>query len=159
MRSTQARLVLALALATGFLLVTLAVGFTYMTATLIQLDLAARACPPEAAGTVFATLMALENLAASLGTWLGGSWYERGLARWGSRTSFHLLVLVGSACTAGCWLLVPFLPREEVSPPSTQGKDSPPSPPIRATPAPGAGWGATRPSAACTGWTDGRRLA
>jgi hypothetical protein len=43
-----------------------------MTATLIQLDLAARSCPPEAAGTVFATLMALENFAASLSTWLGG---------------------------------------------------------------------------------------
>jgi len=33
------------------LLVALAVGLTYMTATLIQLDLAARVCPPRAAGT------------------------------------------------------------------------------------------------------------
>ncbi len=94
-------------------LVTLVGGFTYMTATLIQLDLAARACPPEVAGTVFATLMALENFATLLSTWIGGSWYERGLAHWGSRTSFHVLVLVGSAFTAACWLLVPFLPREK----------------------------------------------
>ena len=46
------------------LLVTVGVAFTYMTATLIQLDLAARTCPPETAGTVFALLMALENLSA-----------------------------------------------------------------------------------------------
>ncbi len=94
------------------LLVTLAIGFTYMTATLIQLDLAAQACPPEAAGTVFASLMALSNLSMSLSTWLGGAWYERGEARWGSVTSFRVLVLVGSAFTAGCWLIVPALPRE-----------------------------------------------
>ncbi|MBV8075127.1 MAG: MFS transporter [Planctomycetaceae bacterium] len=97
-------------------LVTLAVGFTYMTATLIQLDLAARSCPPEAAGTVFATLMALENLAASLSAWLGGHWYEQGLARWGGRTSFRVLVLVGAAFTAACWLLVPLLPRDFAPP-------------------------------------------
>ena len=52
--------------------VTVAIGFTYMTATLIQLDLAARTCPAEVAGTIFALLMSLENLATSLSTWLGG---------------------------------------------------------------------------------------
>jgi MFS family permease len=92
-------------------LVTLAVGFTYMTATLIQLDLAARNCPPEVAGTLFALLMTLENLAASLSVWLGGVLYERGTILWGSRNSFRVLIVVGSAITACCGLLVPMLPR------------------------------------------------
>ena len=56
-----------------------------MTATLIQIDLAARTCPPETAGTVFALLMALENLSASASTWLGGVLYDEGKERWGSR--------------------------------------------------------------------------
>ena len=67
----------------------LVVGIIYMMATLIQLDLAARACPPEAAGTVFALLMALENLAGSLSTGLGGWAYARGVERWGAMTSFY----------------------------------------------------------------------
>jgi MFS family permease len=91
-------------------LVTLAAGVTYMTATLIQLDLAARACPREAAGTVFALIMAAENLAASLASWLGGVLYDRGLQHWGGRRAFQVLVLVSSLVTAGCWLLVPLLP-------------------------------------------------
>jgi len=92
--------------------VTLFAGFAYMTATLIQLDLAASSCPPEAAGTVFATLMALENLAASLSISLGGVCYEAGADRWGARGSFLALVALGSAFTAGCWFLLPWLPRE-----------------------------------------------
>jgi hypothetical protein len=93
------------------LLVTAVTGFTYMTATLIQLDLAARVCPPRAAGTVFAVLMALENLSASLSTWLGGLLYDQGVATLGSRPAFQVLVLAGSATTAGCWVLVPWLPK------------------------------------------------
>src|SRR5207302_9761417 len=96
-------------------LVTLAVGISYMTATLIQLDLAARTCPPETAGTIFALLMALENLGASASTALGGLLYDQGVERWGSRRAFHVLVLVGSAFTACCWLLVPLLPRAAIS--------------------------------------------
>ncbi len=91
--------------------VTLAVGAAHMTATLIQLDLAAQACPPEAAGTVFALLMALENLSISAGAWLGGGWYDAWAGRWGSRAAFRALVAVGAATTACCWLLVPLLPR------------------------------------------------
>ena len=91
-------------------LVTVGVAFTYMTATLIQMDLAARTCPPETAGTVFALLMALENLSASASTWLGGVLYDEGKDRWGSRGSFQVLVLIGSALTACCWLVVPWLP-------------------------------------------------
>jgi hypothetical protein len=91
-------------------LVTVGVAFTYMTATLIQMDLAARTCPPETAGTIFALLMALENLSASASTWLGGVVYDAGKDRWGSRGSFQVLVLIGSGLTACCWLVVPWLP-------------------------------------------------
>jgi predicted MFS family arabinose efflux permease len=92
-------------------LVTLVVGFTYMTAWLVQLDLAARTCPPEIAGTVFALLMAATNLSISLSTALGGYWYEYWLGLWGSRTAFNVLVGVGALFTAACWLLVPLLSR------------------------------------------------
>jgi hypothetical protein len=88
------------------------VGMTYTTASLIQLDLAARACPPEVAGTAFATLMALENLATTLATGLGGDWYQRGIRLWGPHGSFRVLLVVGAAFTAACWLLVPLLPRD-----------------------------------------------
>jgi MFS family permease len=91
--------------------ITIAVGLTYMTATLIQLDLAARACPTETAGTVFATLMALENLATSASTFFGSALYEWGDARWGGRASFLVLLGIGAATTASCWALVPLLPR------------------------------------------------
>ena len=93
--------------------VSLLVGIIYMTATLIQLDLAARACPPEAAGTVFALLMALENLSGSLSTGLGGWAYARGLELWGAMVSFYLLVFIGAAFTAMSWLLLPLLWRAE----------------------------------------------
>lgn len=68
-----------------------AVGVISLTATLIQLDLAARACPPEAAGSVFALLMALENLAAAASTALGGWCFERGSGLWGPAASFRAL--------------------------------------------------------------------
>ena len=87
--------------------VTLIAGFLYQFATLTQLDLAARACPPAAAGTLFASLMALENIAASLSTGLGGLWYERWGELWGHRAAFHALVGVGAAFTAVCWWLLP----------------------------------------------------
>jgi MFS family permease len=96
--------------------VTPAVGLTYMTATLIQLDLAAQACPPDAAGTAFALLMALENLASLCSTWLGGLLYQWGTDHWGSRVSFRVLVAIGAASTAVCWPLVPWLPRGLVGP-------------------------------------------
>lgn len=89
--------------------VTIAVGFVYMTATLIQLDIAAQTCPPRVAGTVFALLMAISNLALNISMDLGGQWYDDWAARWDSRTAFNLLVAVGAAFTACCWLLVPWL--------------------------------------------------
>ena len=96
----------------------LVVGIIYMTATLIQLDLAARACPLEAAGTIFALLMALENLAGSLSTGLGGWAFEVSVARLGAMTAFYLLVLVGAVSTAMSWLILPKLgPIEAKGPP------------------------------------------
>ena len=88
-------------------LASLVVGFLYMIATLIQLELAARACPPGAAGTVFASLMALENLASSTSTALGGWCYQEGTAHWGEMASFRVLVAVGAAFTAASWLILP----------------------------------------------------
>ena len=94
------------------LVITLAVGLTYMTATLIQLDLAAQACPTRAAGTVFATLMAVSNFGISASTAVGGFLYDLFTARWNSHVAFNLLVALGAACTALCWVLYPFLRAE-----------------------------------------------
>jgi predicted MFS family arabinose efflux permease len=91
--------------------VSLAVGFTYMTALMVQLDLAARICPPRTAATVFALLMALSNLSTSASTGAGGPLYEGFNALWGPRTAFNLLVAIGATFTAGCWLMVPLLRR------------------------------------------------
>lgn len=89
------------------LLVSAAVGFTYMIASLTQLDLAARSCSPVTAATVFAVLMALCNLSLSLSTWLGGAWYE---ALGAGDAAFRALVGVGALFTALCWPLTWLLP-------------------------------------------------
>lgn len=94
-------------------LVTVVSGLTYMTGSLIQLDLAARVCPPKAAGTVFSVLMAVSNLGIVVSTWIGGIWYDQLSAGWGQRAAFNTLVAIGAAFTAGCWLLVPWLRRGE----------------------------------------------
>jgi MFS family permease len=91
--------------------ISLVVGFAWIIGVLIQFDLAAQVCPPEAAGTTFALLMAVANLGTLISTRLGGIWYESGAARWGYPVSFRLLVAFGALCTAGCWLVVPALPR------------------------------------------------
>jgi Na+/melibiose symporter-like transporter len=92
-------------------LITLLVGFTYMTGWLVQLDLAARTCPPDVAGTVFALLMAGTNLSIGLSMGLGGYLYDAWAGVWGPRIAFNLLVGAGALCTAACWLLVPVLRR------------------------------------------------
>lgn len=97
------------------MLVTLATSFTYMTALLIQLDLAAQTCPPRAAGTVFATLMAVSNLSFSLSTAAGGWLYDLFASSWDRPTSFNILVSIGATFTAGCWLLVPWLTKGRTS--------------------------------------------
>lgn len=91
--------------------VTLVVGFTYMTAVLIQLDLAARACPPKVAGTAFALLMSVTNFSLSSAIAVGGQFYDWGQGQYGAVRSFQLLVLMGSVCSLASWLFVPFLTR------------------------------------------------
>jgi MFS family permease len=117
---THASIVLGIASTLAYLTVTghrsavivsLVVGFAWIIGVLIQFDLAAQVCPPEAAGTTFALLMAVANLGTLVSTRLGGIWYESGAARWGYPASFRLLVAIGALCTAGCWLVVPMLPR------------------------------------------------
>ncbi|HUG70190.1 MAG TPA: MFS transporter [Pirellulaceae bacterium] len=89
--------------------ISVVVGFSYMTGSMVQFDLAARACPVAAAGTTFAMLMALSNLSLSLSTALGGWLYDDWTARWGATTAFNLLVAAGALSTCACWLLVPLL--------------------------------------------------
>jgi predicted MFS family arabinose efflux permease len=89
--------------------VSVAAGFAYATAAMVQLDLAAQICPPQTAGTLFALLMALSNLGTGLSTWLGGWCYEHTLEGWGNPLAFNVLVGIGAVFTAGCWLVVPYL--------------------------------------------------
>jgi len=91
--------------------ISLAVGVVYAIGSLIQLDLAARVCRPETAGTTFALLMSLTNLGTALSQGIGGSVYEAMAARWGYVSAFQVLVAAGALSTAGCWLLVPLLNR------------------------------------------------
>ncbi len=96
---------------TSAILISLAVGFTYMSATLVQLDLAARACPLMSAGTVFAMLMALSNLSLSLAIWAGGTWYAQLEESYGAVRGFNILVAIGAGFNAGCWLVLPLVNR------------------------------------------------
>ncbi len=87
------------------------VGLVYMLSTLVQLDLAARACPTESAGTTFALLMSLCNLSVSLSQAVGGSWYESLKGRgYTGQQSFDVLVGVGALFTASCWVLLWLVP-------------------------------------------------
>lgn len=78
------------------------IGFTGMVALLGVLEFAAKICPVGAEGTSYALLMSVLNLSGIPGTIVGGVLWEQG---W----SFASLVLAGSALTALCWLIVPFL--------------------------------------------------
>lgn len=86
-------------------------GLAWQTGLLVQLDLSARICPTESAGTMFALLMAISNTGTSLGIYLGGGWYDSLAAAFsGDRhLAFHTLVAIGATFTAGCWLLVPLI--------------------------------------------------
>ncbi|HEY2892990.1 MAG TPA: MFS transporter [Pirellulales bacterium] len=84
-------------------------GFALATATVIQLDLAARICPPRVAGTLFAILMALGNLGTMLSRWLGGMLYEQWQEPLGSYGAFNLLVGLGGLTSALCVFFVPQL--------------------------------------------------
>ena len=84
------------------------VGFVYKLGNLIQLDLAARMCPPTIAASMFAMLMSVSNLAIIASTILGGWLYEMFSSRGGPVYSYTVVVLIGSATTALCWCLVPW---------------------------------------------------
>ena len=84
--------------ATSGVLISVAVGVVYAIGSLIQLDLAARVCRPETAGTTFALLMSLTNLGTALSQGIGGSIYEAMAQRWGYASAFQILVAVG-ACS------------------------------------------------------------
>jgi len=94
---------------TSGVVISLGVGVVYAIGSLIQLDLAARVCRPQTAGTTFALLMSLTNLGAALSQGIGGSIYEEMADRWGYVLAFQILVGVGALFTAGCWLLMPLL--------------------------------------------------
>jgi hypothetical protein len=86
-------------------------GFAWQIGLLVQLDLAARICPAESAGTMFALLMAVSNSGQNAGIYLGGGWYDHLAAHFhGDRQlAFYALVAVGGAFTAGCWAVVPVM--------------------------------------------------
>jgi Na+/melibiose symporter-like transporter len=93
------------------LAISFVVGFVYMTGMIVQLDLAARVCEIETAGTTFALLMSLSNLAVALSTALGGHIYDW-LAEGTHYTyAFNWLVGIGALSTCGCFLLVPTIRR------------------------------------------------
>ncbi|MCE9528459.1 MAG: hypothetical protein K8R36_20645 [Planctomycetales bacterium] len=108
------------------LLVSLLAGLFYMLGTLVQLDLAARVCKVESAGTTFAALMALSNTGTILGIRVGGNCYEwLGLQLGSTPIAYSVLVLIGSLSTAACWLLVPAMKWAESSPSQTrEGRES-----------------------------------
>jgi Na+/melibiose symporter-like transporter len=92
-------------------IVSVLVGVVYAIGTIIQLDLAARVCRPEIAGTTFALLMSLSNLSVALAQGLGGSIYATLADRWGAVPAFDGLVALGTLFTATCWILAPLLTR------------------------------------------------
>ncbi len=104
---------------TSAAVISVVVGFTYLTGSMVQLDLAARTCPIHAAGTTFALLMSLSNLSLSLSAAIGSWLYDDWSSRWGELTAFRLLVIAGALSTSLCWLLVPVLLRTIVPTPET----------------------------------------
>jgi predicted MFS family arabinose efflux permease len=90
---------------TSAVIVSLTVGFTYMSANMIQCDLAARVCPIYAAGTVFAIFMALCNIATDLSMWLGGEFYQLVEDRRGNQESFWAVLLVGAGFMLASWFV------------------------------------------------------
>jgi MFS family permease len=87
-------------------------GFAYMTGTLIQLDIAARLVPIRAAATLFATIMALTNIAASLSEALGGWLFDIWSASHGRVAAYQYIVILSTLLAAVCWLFVGRLKRE-----------------------------------------------
>ena len=83
-----------------------------LTGSLILLDLAARLVPIPVAATVFAVIMALATLGASFGEALGGVLYDLALEQYGAGAAYRLVLVLGTAMIASCWLWVPRLKRQ-----------------------------------------------
>ena len=98
--------------------VSIAAGFAYMTGSMIQVDLAARACPLDAPGTMFATFMAACNVSTAIATWLGGLIYQLATNHWGSDTAFDVLIFLGGLFTATSWLAIGYLPARLLTTPT-----------------------------------------
>jgi Na+/melibiose symporter-like transporter len=107
--------------ATSGVVISLLVGVVYAIGSLTQLDLAARVCRVETAGTTFALLMSLTNLSAALSQGVGGTIYEAMAEQWGYASAFQILVAAGALFTAGCWLLMPVLRQIVLSPSKPEG--------------------------------------
>jgi predicted MFS family arabinose efflux permease len=88
---------------TSAAVVSAAVGLSYMTANMIQCDLAARVCPVHAAGTIFAVFMALCNIATDLSMWLGGHFYNWVKINRGNYESFETVLIVGAVLILCSW--------------------------------------------------------
>lgn len=104
---------------TSAVVVSVLVGFTYMTASMILVDLAARACPMEAAGTLFALFMALCNVSSAATTWLGGWLYQAANERFGSDIAFQMVVALGGLLSTSSFLVVRYLPAHLLDTPET----------------------------------------
>lgn len=92
------------------IVMTTAMGFSWMLALLCQFDLAARFCPSDSAGTVFAMLMSLLNLGQFGSSVFGGTLYDHLTPLWGETATYNFLVVVGCLFTAACWILIYFFP-------------------------------------------------
>jgi len=102
--------------AASYYVVATLVGFAYMTGSLILLDLAARLVPIPVAATVFAVIMALASLGASLGEGVGGVLYDAALASYGPTDAYRITLVAGVAAIASCWVWLPRLRRELMAP-------------------------------------------
>ena len=90
----------------------IATSLAWTFAFLLQLDIAARLCPPRYAATVFAMLMGVSNGADSLSAIAGGSLHDWLSPSLGGTGAYDVLVVIGAAATAGAWAMVPWLARD-----------------------------------------------
>lgn len=65
------------------------------------LTIAAKVCPKNAEGTVFAMLMAINNLGTNVGSIIGGKFYES--------LGYSWLIVISAAATACMWFFLPLV--------------------------------------------------
>jgi hypothetical protein len=88
------------------ILIDMTSGGIGMLGTLARPDLAAKACPKQAAGMVFVRLMAAYNGGGQGSEIIGGWLYET--------LGYTWLILISATFTALCWLLVPLVRVEQI---------------------------------------------